>query len=111
MSYYTFANLHYPEGGKIDPAEFQDDLCAFLEERKLHKFVGEGLTNLFSKGEAYFTFYAGCYTLEPLLRWVSSLRPDVPFGVQGRGEDVRDVWVREFSEGQITFSEGPFNEM
>lgn len=110
MSYYTYARLQYSDGGTIDPAEFHDDLLALLAEHKLHRDVGKDLANLFSKGEATFTFYGGCYTVQPLLAWVSKQRPDVAFGVQGRGEELRDVWVREFLSGQVAFQEGPFNE-
>ncbi|TDU25916.1 hypothetical protein DFR24_4363 [Panacagrimonas perspica] len=110
MSYYTFANLQYPDGGAIDPSEFSEGLVILLNEHGLHRDVGKGLIDLFTQGEAFFTFYGGCAALETFLLWVSKQRPEVPFGVQGRGEDLRDVWVREFLGGSVTYEQGPFTE-
>ncbi len=110
MSYYTFANLQYLDGGAINPSEFDEGLAAMLVDRGLHRHVGDGLKDLFMRGEAFFTFYGGSAALETLLQWVSMQRPDVAFGVQGRGEELRDVWVREFLGGNVTFEQGPFTE-
>ena len=110
MSYYTFAHLQYLEEAHIDPSEFKEDLLKMLDERRLHHDVGKGLIDLFTKQEAYFTFYGGCHVLETLLLWVSQQRPAVAFGVQGRGEELRDLWVRELSNGKIDYKQGPFTE-
>jgi hypothetical protein len=113
MSYYTSAHLQYPEhpeGGAIDPSEFKEDLLKMLDEHGLHYHVGDGLIDLFKQGEADFTFYGGCQTLETLLLWVSNQRPNIAFGVQGRGEALRDVWVREISGGQVMYAQGTFFE-
>jgi len=36
--------------------------------------------------------------------------PKLSFTVKGVGEETRDIWVREFMDGQISFEAGPFNE-
>jgi hypothetical protein len=110
MSYYTFAHLQYQEDESIDPSEFGEDLLKMLDEYRLHHDVSKGLIDLFTKNEAYFTFYGGALTLEMLLLWISRQRPAIAFGVQGRGEALRDVWVREFSDGKVVYRQGPFIE-
>jgi len=113
MSYYTFAHLQYlddAEDGAIDPSEFKEGLLKLLDEHRLHHDVSKGLSDLFTKREAYFTFYGGCETLEPLLLWISNQRPTIAFGIQGRGEALRDVWVREISGGQVLYAQGTFFE-
>ena len=69
-----------------------------------------GILLTYTQGEADFTFYGGCQTLENLLLWVSKQRPTVSFGVQGRGEALRDVWVREIMGGQVVYAQGTFSE-
>ncbi len=108
MSYYTFANLQYLDGETIDLSELNGDLLKLLDENGLHHDVSKDMANLFSKGEAFFNLYGGSAILEHLLRWVSAQRPFVVFGVQGRGEELRDVWVREFQGGAVQFEQGPF---
>jgi len=36
--------------------------------------------------------------------------PKLSCTVKGVGEETRDIWVREFMDGQISFEAGPFNE-
>ena len=112
MSYYTFAHLHYTQDPQdvIDPSEFKEELLKMLDEHGLHHDVGQNVIDLFTKREAYFTFYGGCETLENLLVWVSNQRPTIAFGVQGRGEELRDVWVREILGGKVVYSQGTFFE-
>ena len=112
MSYNTAAYLQYLDHWEdtIDPSEFKEDLLKMLDEHRLHDDVGEDLIDLFSKGKANFTFYGACQTLENLLLWVSKQRPTVRFGVQGRGEALRDVWVREIVGGQVVYGQGTFFE-
>ena len=33
--------------------------------------------------------------------------PDISFAIRGRGEDIRDIWIREFADGRNTFAFGP----
>jgi hypothetical protein len=36
--------------------------------------------------------------------------PDVTFLVRGAGEELREVWLREFKNGKITLEHGPFSD-
>ena len=110
MSYSTFANLQYLDGDSIPLAASDAEILRTLDDARLHHDVAKSLATLFQGQEAWFTFYGGSGTLEHLLCVVSRRWPDVAFGVQGRGEELRDVWVREFLAGEVVFGQGPFTE-
>ena len=106
MSYYTWVNLQYSEFAEIQISELTDALGKHLDASGIHRDVIKDMTQLFTKQESSFKLYGGM--IDEILVWVSAQRPEVPFGVQGRGEELRDVWVREYKGGQIAYSQGPF---
>jgi hypothetical protein len=98
--------LHYLDSSEIDPSELTESLAKHLDAVGVSRDVCADVSDLFTKGEATFRLYGG--TIVAILKWVSAQRPGIPFGVQGRGEELRDVWVREYAEGQVRYSQGPF---
>jgi hypothetical protein len=106
MSYYSWVHLHYVDSSEIDPSELVEPLAKHLDAVGISRDVCADVADLFTKGEATFKLYGGM--IVEILGWVSAQRPAIPFGVQGRGEELRDVWVREFAEGQVSYSQGPF---
>lgn len=110
MSYSTFAHLQTLDGDPISLAPDDAEVLRALDALGLHHDVAKGLANLFNGQEAWFTFYGGSGVLDELLIRISSRWPDVAFGVQGRGEELRDVWVREYRGGEIVFEQGPFTD-
>ena len=110
MSYYTFASFQYLDDSKIDLSELHAGLLKLLDENGLHRDVADGISELVDNGEASFTFYGGCATLEVIFSWLAMQRPNTSFGIRGTGEDLRDIWVREFSGGDVQFAQGPFSE-
>jgi hypothetical protein len=110
MSYINFTHLQYADLESIDLAADDAAMLALLDEMKLHHDVAIDLANLFAVQEASFNLYGGWYALQPLLAAVSARWPQIAFGVQGRGEELRDVWVAEFLGGEVTYLQGPFIE-
>ena len=108
VSYYNWVNLQYLEGEELDFASVEDALRAYLAKKGIHEDVLQDLAALFADGEAELKLHTAM--LDELLQRVSEEAPEVLFGVQGRGEELRDVWVREYSAGEKTFAEGPFHE-
>jgi hypothetical protein len=108
MSYYSSLVLHYTGNSEISIADLASNLKNHLDTRRIHHDVIEDISKLFSTGEATIKLYG--YMIDDILLWVSAQKPDAPFGVQGRGEELRDVWVREYEKGEATFSRGPFDE-
>lgn len=110
MSYYTFVSFQYLDDPKIGLSELHAGLLKLLDENGLHHDVADGIAELIDNGEASFTFYSGCATLELIFHWLAMQRPGTAFGVRGTGEDLRDIWLREFSGGDVQFAQGPFSE-
>jgi hypothetical protein len=106
MSYYSWVNLQYPDFAEINISELTEGLKAHLDQSRIHHDVVADVSTLFSEKEAEFKLYGN--VIDDILVWISAQRPSIAFGVQGRGEELRDVWVREYLGGQVTYSEGPF---
>ena len=110
MSYSTFAHLQFLDGEPFSLPPDDAGVLHALDALGLHHDIAQGLANLFQGQEAWFTFYGGSGVLDELLTGISARCPDVAFGVQGRGEELRDVWVREYQGGKVVFEQGPFTE-
>jgi hypothetical protein len=48
--------------------------------------------------------------IEGLMQAVSVQYPTIRFYVRGMGENFNDVWLRQFQNGKIVFTLGPFAE-
>lgn len=51
-----------------------------------------------------------CPEIEDMMLYISRAFPTVGFGARGFGEEFRDIWIREFRDGKVTFAHGPFDE-
>lgn len=107
MSYFNFVNLQYMGDVELDFKVLENALKSYLDENGIHHNVLKGIATLIEERAATFTLYTSM--IEEMLLIASRSQPDAVFGVQGRGEELRDVWLREYGGGEITFSQGPFN--
>ena len=51
-----------------------------------------------------------CPEIEGMMLHISRTFPTVRFGARGFGEEFRDIWIREFRGGKVTFAQGPYGE-
>lgn len=105
MSFATFLEIQHVEN-QIDVDSIQDELKKVLAEDDIHFDVLQDLKAAFSGQETMLNVSASY--LSYLVERVASLQPAVSFHARGRGEELRDVWVREFENGEATFSRGSF---
>ncbi len=107
MSYYTQVEFHFAG----DPPPFDIvEACARAQFDPQRYGVEDLLSDLrrgWTDGKTEFN------RLEPtdliqLMCSVSAKFPDLSMCMRGTGEEWRDVWVREFLRGEVSFSGGPF---
>lgn len=108
MSYFNWLNLQYvdPFAETIVTVDRESELKAYLATIGVHPDVAKDLSQLFSTGSAEIRLHTAL--IDELLNWISKEWSSIDFGIQGRGEERRDVWVREYTAGTCTFSQGPF---
>jgi hypothetical protein len=105
MSWYTWANLQYLGDEEFNFAEIGKSLESTLDRSGLSTDVLKNLSNLISRREASFKLH--WLSLIDVVAELARLSPSVAFGVQGRGEELRCVWVREYRNGRESFAYGP----
>jgi hypothetical protein len=105
MSWYTSTNLHYLGDEELVFSEFREGFKSTIEKLGFSEDVLKDLNDLFSKREAAFNLH--WLAVIDLLAEIAKLSPSVAFGVQGRGEELRCIWVREYEDGEESFSFGP----
>ena len=106
MSYYNWVNLQYMDDIELDFALLKEPLRVHLDDSGIHQAVLKDVEELLAAHEA--TFKLSTPMIDEIFHLASRLQPDAVFGLQGRGEELRDVWVREYRAGEVTFSQGPF---
>ncbi|MFX6230357.1 hypothetical protein ABTF44_20390, partial [Acinetobacter baumannii] len=79
----------------------ESELKAYLATIGVHPDVAKDLSQLFSTGSAEIRLHTAL--IDELLNWISKEWSSIDFGIQGRGEELRDVWVREYTAGTCTF--------
>ncbi|RZT11075.1 hypothetical protein SAMN05216319_0451 [Duganella sp. CF402] len=106
MSFYSWVNLQYLDEVELDFELLKTELTAYLDEHGIHHDVLKDVEKLLTDHQAMFALYGGM--IDGIFHTAARLQPDAAFGLQGRGEELRDVWVREYRAGEIVFSQGPF---
>jgi hypothetical protein len=105
MSWYTRANFQYLGDEEFNFAEVSKSLEPTLNRLGLSRDVLKDLSNLINQREASFKLH--WLSLVDVAAELAKLSPSVAFGIQGRGEELRCVWVREYTDGRETFTYGP----
>lgn len=106
MTYYNFVNLHYMDDMELDFELIKGPLKIHLDESGIHHAVLDYIEKLLKEREAMFNLHTPM--IDHIFLLASQAQPNSVFGLQGRGEELRDVWVREYQAGEVTFSQGPF---
>jgi hypothetical protein len=111
MSWWTFVDFAYIDSEDSDATEEFDvermrtEIEATVSAQKLHSVVATDICDLVIKRKADFKLNS--YVVIELFTKLAMKFPKVSFAIRGRGEDIRDVWVREYSQGRCTFALGP----
>ncbi|WP_322053151.1 hypothetical protein [Paraburkholderia bannensis] len=111
MSFNTRVWVYPCDGEPLNVASTRDELVKFLDERALSHDV---LKNLMEAGQSALPtsidFYLDSWSIIDLFTKLAQCLPDASFAVKGSGEEARDVWSREYSNGIVTFEAGPFHD-
>jgi hypothetical protein len=105
MSWYTFTDFAYTETEELDVERVRSDIESIVKANGYHRDVAKDMCDLLSKKQADFKLNS--FAVIELFSKLSEKFPLVPFAVRGRGEDIRDIWVRVYSEGKESFALGP----
>ena len=111
MSWWTFVDFAYIDSedsdstDEFDVVRMRTEIEVLVSAQKLHSAVAQGICDLVTKRKADFRFNS--YAVIELFTELAIKFPKVSFAIRGRGEDIRDVWVREYSQGRCTFALGP----
>jgi hypothetical protein len=105
MSWYTWANFQYLGDEEFNIAEIGKRLEPTLNKFGLSSDVLKDLSNLISRREASFKLH--WLSLIDVVAELAKLFPSVAFGIQGRSEELRCVWEREYTNGRESFAYGP----
>ncbi|WP_411879899.1 hypothetical protein [Polaromonas sp. YR568] len=105
MSFSAFLEIQYVEN-QISIETISENLKKILDEDGIHPDVLDGLNTAFEGTETMFNVPATY--LSYLVERIAGLQPAVSFHARGRGEELRDIWVREFQNGEPIFSVGSF---
>jgi hypothetical protein len=109
VSYYTHVEFAFSD----DPPLIDTFLAVaqkHLEAQNCYA-VEDVLSDLRVAWEKGNTNFNGLLSqdFESLMLVVSAEFPSICFFVRGWGEEIRDIWVREFEAGKLLFSVGPFD--
>jgi len=105
MSFATFLEIQYVENS-INIDAISEDVEKLLTDNGIHKDVVSDLRAAFEGQETMFNVSASFLAF--LIERIAALQPSTSFHARGRGEELRDVWVREFEGGEVIFSQGSF---
>jgi len=108
MSFHTDVWVQPLGGDLLTLNDLRSDLIAYLDESRLSHDVFTNLVSACTEGRGYIALDS--WSVLALFGVVARLKPDIDFAVKGAGEEMRDIWVREFIGGQVGFQVGPFNE-
>jgi hypothetical protein len=121
MSWWTSVDFSYCEpDDSYNPRELelarermQRAIAPLVESRGYHPDTATTLRELFACRQFEHThqdFKLHSFALIDLFSKLAQQFPEVSFTVRGRGEDMRDIWVREYVGGKVTYEAGPPEE-
>ena len=111
MSWWTFVDFAYVDSeesgstAEFDVARMRTEFEAIVSAQRLHAVVSQDICDLFAGGRADFKLNS--YAVIELFSKLALSFPNISFAIRGRGEDIRDIWVREYAGGRNTFAFGP----
>lgn len=111
MSWYTWVDLDYVyseelgESPEFDLEDSRAEIELLVTSNKYHRDVAKDIFDLVTKKEATFKLIS--YAVIELFSILAAKYPEVSFAVRGRGEDIRDIWLREYAGGKNILALGP----
>jgi hypothetical protein len=105
MSWWTFSDFMYLDTQEFDVERIRPDIESMVTAGRYHLDVAKDICNLLAKKQTNFKLNS--FAVIQLLSELARQFPAISFSIRGRGEEMRDIWVREFSDGKETFAFGP----
>ena len=111
MSWYTWVDFDYiyseelGETPEFDLEQARAEIELLVISNKYHRDVAKDICDLVTKKEASFKLIS--YAVIELLSGLAEKYPQISFAVRGRGEDIRDIWLREYAGGKNILALGP----
>lgn len=115
MSYYTRVEIELErgDGRVVDVEAIVARAEAYVQEAGYHEDVlsdlRAALTGDGNHGAGFNNMRSDL--IIDLIAFLSREFPETSFFVRGTGEELHDVWLREFRGGLITFCRGPWDEV
>ncbi len=106
MSWWTSVDFDYlGDTPEFDIEDARAEIELMVSANKYHAHVAGDICDLITKKKASFKIIS--YAAIELFSILAARFPDISFAVRGRGEDIRDIWLREYEGGKTTFALGP----
>ncbi len=111
MSWYTFVDFEYIDSEELgDTPEFDierrlAEIELLVTSNQYHRDVAKDICELITKKKASFKLIS--YAVIEIFSKLAARFPEVSFAVRGRGEDIRDIWLREYAGGKTILALGP----
>ena len=113
MSFHTMVWIHPNDLGPIPVERAVPAIQKFLDEHGVHqdtiKSLREACVSPLVKSGPTLFFLDSAF-LAMLFGFLARALPETSFAIRGVGEEPRDIWVREFANGELQFEAGPFHE-
>lgn len=113
MSFHTEVWVQSLDGEVLEVSTVRRELIVYLDENSLSHDTLKSISEACAPDLHALTntlFYLDSWSIIALFTTLAVYLPNRNFAVRGVGEDPRDIWTREFSNGMVTFEAGPFNE-
>ncbi len=115
MSHYTRLEIEWNDDeGKepVDENKFVERVRLYVVAQNFSEDVLEELRVAFegphNNGVGFNKMYSDL--IIEMLEFLSRGFPNTRFFARGAGEELFDVWIREFKNGEVVLSHGPWNE-
>jgi hypothetical protein len=111
MSWWTWVDFAYivseemGDAREFDVKRARPEIEEIVDAQGYHHHVATDMCELLAEKQAAFKINS--FGVMALFSALAARFPDVSFAIRGRGEDIRDVWIREFVGGKNTFAFGP----